>query len=306
MSGTSGGGRIVGTGSSSTEGIKGLFCGILFGVTSPLVGHPIDTWKTMLQTTNTSERPLTVLKSVFRSDGGGFRRLYRGLVPPLCGSSIFRATQFGVYSASYGALRDYPVLCAGDSLFGLQPRVFIAAFLSTTARAIIETPLEVLKVRRQTMQNWTVSTPNATVSFPVWLGHEIRSAYVGFGLTWSRLFVALGSFFVLIDVGERWFPSLLATPFVGAALKGGVAATFGWLLAWPLEVLKNSVQAALPMPGLRNNASILERARYIVATRGGVLALYRGLGPGLLRSLVANGAAMAAFQTCQDCFPSAI
>jgi hypothetical protein len=36
------------------------------------------------------------------------------------------------------------------------------------------------------------------------------------------------TFFVLCDSGERHFPELLNTPFVGPFIKGGVAATVGW------------------------------------------------------------------------------
>lgn len=38
--------------------------------------------------------------------------------------------------------------------------------------------------------------------------------------------------------------------------------------------------------------SVRQRLMFIVRERGGVLALYRGLGPGLYRSFFANGFAM--------------
>jgi len=40
---------LVGKGDGWTEGLKALLCGFLFGVTSPLVGHPLDTVKTNMQ-----------------------------------------------------------------------------------------------------------------------------------------------------------------------------------------------------------------------------------------------------------------
>ena len=49
------------------------------------------------------------------------------------------------------------------------------------------------------------------------------------------------------------------------------------------------------------NASALERARYVLKHRGGVLGLYRGIGPGLARSLIANGCSMVIYSYCQDC-----
>jgi hypothetical protein len=36
-----------------------------------------------------------------------------------------------------------------------------------------------------------------------------------------------------------------------------------------------------------------QRLRYVIKERGGFFALYRGIAPGLLRSFVGNGSAMA-------------
>lgn len=44
-----------------------------------------------------------------------------------------------------------------------------------------------------------------------------------------------------------------------------------------------------------------ERTRFILKHRGGVLGLYRGIAPGLTRSLIANGSSMVVYNFCQDC-----
>ncbi|CAG2210190.1 CACL [Mytilus edulis] len=59
--------------------------------------------------------------------------LYRGCIPPLWGSGIYRSSQFAVFEAV---------------------RVIGAGVIASTTRAIIETPLEFAKVRRQTQQTW--------------------------------------------------------------------------------------------------------------------------------------------------------
>jgi hypothetical protein len=45
--------------------------------------------------------------------------------------------------------------------------------------------------------------------------------------------------------------------------------------------------------------TILQRVKFIIRERGGVLGLYRGIGPGTLRSFVANGSAMVVMQFAQ-------
>jgi len=42
-------GAVVGSGGGLKEGLFGLGCGVLYGITSPLVGQPLDTIKTKMQ-----------------------------------------------------------------------------------------------------------------------------------------------------------------------------------------------------------------------------------------------------------------
>jgi hypothetical protein len=122
------------------------------------------------------------------------------------------------------------------------------------------------------------------------------------------------TFFVLCDSGERHFPELLNTPFIGPFIKGGVAATVGWWcviyrrpirwndkltkcgcrLIWPFENLKSQIQGNTPGPN-----KLWDRFFWTLRT-GGVKSLFRGFVPGTWRSIIANGASMLAFQVCQD------
>jgi solute carrier family 25 (mitochondrial carnitine/acylcarnitine transporter), member 20/29 len=79
-------GTLVGSGSGTTEGLRGLTCGLLFGLASPIVGHPLDTIKTKMQTSHLRGNSLSVFRDVIRVEGA--RGLFRGILPPLLGSSI--------------------------------------------------------------------------------------------------------------------------------------------------------------------------------------------------------------------------
>ena len=45
--------------------------------------------------------------------------------------------------------------------------------------------------------------------------------------------------------------------------------------------------------------SVLDRLRAVIRHRGGVLGLYRGIGPGTIRSFIANGTSMIVMQAAQ-------
>jgi len=262
----------------SREAIFGLGCGVLYGLTSPLIGQPLDTVKTKMQAQGNYMRGgmLNTFSTVVRNEG--FFALYRGLVPPLIGSSIFRSIQFGVYNSAFANLKEYPKMQNTIPLtFGIENRVIAAGVLASTCRALVESPLELIKVRRQVGASW-----------------DMRSLYKGFGVTWLRTTGLMTTFFILVDSMVRHAPELVNTPGIGPFIKGGVCATVAWWFVWPFEVLKSQIQGNTPGP-----KTIMGRLLF-VARNGGVLGLFRGILPGSLRSLIANGSSMIVFSTCQE------
>ncbi len=158
--------------------------GVLYGTTSVAVGHPFDTIKTKMQAQSGYES-----KNMFRSfvttvQEQGLRGLYKGCIPPLLGSGVFRSTQFAVFEACYTAM-DVPYGTTEIPLtYGLQVRVVAGGIISASARAVIETPLEYVKVRGQLRQSW-----------------RLRHVYTGFGVTWLRTLGLMTTYFIL--VGSR-------------------------------------------------------------------------------------------------------
>ena len=88
------------------EGLIGLGVGVLYGTTSVAVGHPFDTVKTKMQAQAGFEKA-----NMFQTFGRtlrtqGVRGLYRGALPPLMGSGIFRSAQFAAFEGMYTFLGD--------------------------------------------------------------------------------------------------------------------------------------------------------------------------------------------------------
>ena len=78
----------------ATPPCSGLGVGVLYGTTSVAVGHPFDTVKTKMQA-QTGFESQNMLKTFSRTvREHGIRGLYRGALPPLFGSGLFRSTQF--------------------------------------------------------------------------------------------------------------------------------------------------------------------------------------------------------------------
>ena len=127
----------------------------------------------------------------------------------------------------------------------------------STARAIIETPLEYAKIRRQTQQTWqfkklyTVSM-SIVYSYPyiqftcmiLWKLYMILYPFFvqGFSVTWARTLGLMTTYFILVDTGRRHFPDQFNKPLLGPFLTSGVSATLAWWMVWPLEYMKAQVQ----------------------------------------------------------------
>ena len=240
------------------------------------MGHPWDTVKTKMQAQKGFEDAgmFRTFAKTFREQGIG--GLYRGALPPLYGSMLFRSVQFGAYEAAYTYLDNDFGRCALPLSGGLQLRVIIGGFCGGIARATIETPLEYAKISRQLQQNW-----------------KVKDLYRGYGITCLRSVALLTTFFIMVDTGKRNAKELFASPFLGPFVTGGLASTMAWLIIWPLEFIKSQVQGHYGP-----ETSIVGRMRLVMKERG-FFGLYRGLAPGIIRSFIANGASMLVMHYAQ-------
>lgn len=257
----------------------GMGTGILFGMSSVAVGHPFDTIKTKMQSEtqylgNDKPNAITSFIRVVRQQG--IRGLYSGCWPPLFGSGVYRATQFMVYEGMYTKFSSEPSLCEPIPYTdGMQLRVLISGALASTARAIVECPIEYAKTNRQVSQQW-----------------YMNQLYTGFTAQWTRTSIVMVTYFIAMDNIKRNHTTMFNTNF-GAFLASAGSATFGFILAWPFELLKNQIQANTPIPSAVNplHATTTERIKYVVSQYG-IQGLYRGILPGVMRSFISNGTAM--------------
>lgn len=152
-----------------------------------------------------------------------------------------------------------------------------AGLVASFTRSVIECPIEFAKVARQTGQSWAM-----------------KSIYKGFGLQLARTGGVMTTYFIIIDSCRRNYPEIFKTQF-GQFVASAGAATFGFWVVWPFEVLKNQVQAGTKLPGMENkNVTTMDRIRWMLRKDGGggFMALYRGILPGTFRSILSNGCSM--------------
>lgn len=255
------------------EGLIALGTGILYGGTNAIVGHPMDTVKAKMQAQagfmkGGDVRMTGVITRIWQKEGlVGF---FRGVFPPLCGSSFYRSTQFAVFEAVYTKCQEQGydkelIPMAG----GLAWATVGAGFCGGSARAVIESPIEYAKVKRQTGQTW-----------------HLREVYQGFFVQLPRTVGMMTFIFCGVDSVRRWSNNQALKHPLGQFLTWGGMSTLGFWFIWPLETIKNQVQAGTVIEGT-DKPTFRQRINHL----GGPLGLYRGILPGSISVFMRNGTA---------------
>jgi solute carrier family 25 carnitine/acylcarnitine transporter 20/29 len=303
-------GSLAGTGSSLKEAFYGLAGGIVFGMVSPIVGHPLDTCKTRMQVEHAYRNSgfLETVRRVHQTEG--FRGFYRGFIPPLFGSMAYRGVLFSAYSGTYSMCESVPILHEPiPGTGGLRPSVLLGALAAAVARASIESPLDFIKVRYMIGKN-VQDTTSATKGAPSSVMSSARSfaaspvqsighLYHGFVPTLWRTIGLLGSFFVMVDYSVRYIPEVVNAPMFGPFFKGGICATAAWAIAFPFESVKSRIQADTTGKYKQLRGATWKVMLELYRERGMVKGLYRGFGPGAGRSFLANGVSMTVYSWFQ-------
>ncbi|RKP03556.1 hypothetical protein CXG81DRAFT_9402 [Caulochytrium protostelioides] len=284
--------------------IKSFLSGGAAGVATVLAGHPFDTLKVRLQTSNQYSGLLDCLRQTVRRDG--LLGVYRGMASPLIGVTPMFALSFWSYDVGQQIVyRATPNRSARN--LSMYEIAFAGGF-SAIPTTIVTTPMERVKVVLQTQgQNAapaaTTTAAGAAAPAPkaaspgmvktamdIWRDGGMRSLYRGTVATLARDIPGSAAYFVAYEACYRKLKRPDADISVGAVLfSGGMAGVAMWVIAIPPDVIKSRIQFA---PSGTYKGFIHCGAQ--IVKQEGPAALFKGLGPALLRAFPANAAGFLA------------
>ncbi|KAJ3537230.1 hypothetical protein NM208_g6404 [Fusarium decemcellulare] len=264
------------------------------------VGHPFDTIKVRLQTTNSSHfaGPMHCVRQTIRHEG--LSALYKGFTPPLIGWMFMDSILLGSFNVYRQYLKRRELFSSPEvnSCFAHG----VAGGLAGWTVSFIAAPVEHIKARLQIQyasSNTRLYSGPIDCTSKIYRHHGISGVFRGLSATLIfRSFFSI--FWATYDVVNRRLHehTQLSTPLINF-LAGGVSAQAYWLAGYPTDVGKQRIMTD-PMGGSSGDGQRRfwrwRDAAKAVYTESGWRGFWRGFAPCFLRAFPANAMAVMTFE----------
>ncbi|ORC84321.1 putative mitochondrial carrier protein [Trypanosoma theileri] len=319
-----------------SEMVLAFLPGAAQGITSVVLGHPLDTAKTRMQALGPCAGrsfPRTMW-NMARVEG--VKSLYRGVTPPLLMSATKRSLQFAIWDLfrrqqeqqqqkqqeqqqqqenndngnSITTSSSYVIHCLSQTYGWIGASPFRAGAFAGAVGTLIGCPMHVIKIRTQFVTH--NETRNAwTCALDIFRIEGLKGYYRGFRYQLLKDTLFASCYLGLYDVSKRWLQGQyspawgtgVADVFRDASapqlafLSGSLASMATWTLLYPLDTIKTMAQAR-GVGVFRGGVSI----PHGVYGSGGMVGwmsvrgMYRGLGASLVKAGPVCGAAMVVYE----------
>jgi len=239
--------------------VSELVAGAVAGVVSTFAVHPLDTVRVRMQTSRQRFKSswhcvrLTVATE-------GVTALYKGLSMPLASQGLFKAVIFSVYGAVMQQL--------GIESSSVWPS-FAAGVVAGGVNAVFVTPVELVRNVQQ-VSTQAVEPSARDVFREVVRRDGIARLFSALPVTAVRDGLGLGCYFVA-------FNCLKTSDTASTLAAGSVAGGAFWLVALPLDCVKNVLQVS---PG--KYTGFWDCAKQLIKVEG-VSVLFRGKSAAFIR-----------------------
>ena len=297
--------QVQSTATARKDPFKSFISGGAGGMSLVLVGHPLDLIKVRLQTTSQYASMSDAFRVILKQDG--IRGLYRGMMTPLVGVTPIFAICFWGYDLGqrfaktfYNAKDKRHPLENGqkrldDFKYQMRATMFAGGF-SALPTTLLMTPSERIKVMLQ-IQGTATNAALYKGPLDIVKAVGIRELYKGTLATLARDVPGSVAYFAAYEASKYWMTNTFyrrtgndtkegtaELPILAILAAGGLAGWANWFVAIPADVIKSRLQAST-----QTNVSGLAILKSLLKEEG-PKALFKGLGPALVRSFPANAA----------------
>ncbi|KAI0061202.1 mitochondrial carrier [Artomyces pyxidatus] len=284
---------------SQLETVNELIAGSFGGAAQVLVGQPLDTVKTRVQTAPRGmfTGPMDILVQTVRKEG--FFALYKGMASPLLGIAGVNSLLFGAYGVSKRIITPFPNLSLKE--------IAGAGAMAGAVNSVLASPVEMFKVRMQGQYGAATDKRLREVVQQMWKDWGFRKGIMrGYWVTVAREIPAYAGYgYELIhrwpayEFSKRKFTDIYGKdlPVWALLASGSTGGIAYWLACYPLDVVKSRVQLGESPP---SGTPVQYIAREIgqIRRQYGLAGLFRGLSP--CRNIPAAGSTFAAYELSRE------
>ncbi|KAH3683849.1 hypothetical protein WICPIJ_005177 [Wickerhamomyces pijperi] len=295
---------------------------------STVVGFPLDSIKTRMQTHNYSNM-IDCLSKTVRSEG--ISGLFRGITAPLLSSSVSKSIGVSAYTAAkpYAAMiqsstfktmtcsptdsRRYQSIILA---FNNAPVSFTAGVISGASCTVFATPFEFTKLFQQLyilMQDELKLNPKRMpkttweVAKTIRRSEGISGLYSGFRYHLLRDSVGSGLYFsiyetckILMDgfstADGKFYGTNIPISGVSIPIAGATSGVFSWILVFPIDTVKSLYQRDVVSNIIRGLALKQPKSIVIRPLRFPTRDMYKGLSVSVTRSVITSIAFFSCFE----------
>lgn len=268
--------------------------GAAAGVFGTVLGYPLDSIKTRMQTYPTEYKTIAQSFTKIYSEEGLASGLYRGLLPPMTALVILNIMNFSVYSKSSLFLNiSRTENTKLQSSRRIEPKVFIAGGASGVFAAFISTPFEFIKIQMQLnhLSGHYKGFNSYQTARRIVSSHGIFSLYKGHGVNTVREVCFLGTYFFTYEHCKSYLQSYIPLQF-SILISGGLSGAIGWVVSYPLDCVKSKIQSS-SLTSIQ--PSSMEVLKNLLHTKG-ISGLYNGVGVSVIRAFIVSSSRFCAYE----------
>ncbi|KPU75236.1 uncharacterized protein Dana_GF20835, isoform B [Drosophila ananassae] len=282
------------------EGLVDFLAGSIGGAAQVYVSQPLDTVKVKLQTFPEMYRGMwDCFVKTYRKDGF-FRGLYAGSVPAV----FANVAENSVLFAAYGGCQKFVTFVVGKEKASDLTTVqnACAGSLAACFSTLTLCPTELIKCKLQALREMKHFVEPAhpddmrtpwTLTRYIWRTEGIRGFYRGLSSTFLREMPGYFFFFGSYEGTRELLRSNNQTKDeIGPArtmIAGAIGGVCLWTSTFPADVIKSRIQ-------VKNLNESMFTVGSDIVRREGVLALYRGLLPSVLRTIPATATLFVTYE----------
>ncbi|KAL3802109.1 hypothetical protein HJC23_010865 [Cyclotella cryptica] len=284
--------------SSSASPTILTYAGGIAGVVEAIAIQPLEFIKVRFQL-NTGSNASIVQTTRDVIAEGGFLRLYRGLLPELCGMFPTRSAMYAGNEMAKRILLSFQGGEEGSTKKETMGIAGMAGFMSGIAEAVVANPFQIIKVRLQSKEHLgkysnsfdcvkTVLREEGIAAFSIGIQATIIRNSIWNGVYFTTMFCIKEKTFLLSTNDQSRLQSTIFSLFTG--FIAGVTAT---AFNAPFDVLKSRIQGQCP----KNVQYTSTLDAFIkIGRREGISGLYKGFTPKAMRMGIGGAVAVTTFE----------